>query len=144
METNPSGIDVVCPHCETEWTLEPQEAREGEFKCSECSTVFPISRAMTRRYLRDIRNDTSYPVLRSVIDISFIIDALLVVLAAIYFLATNISSAGSSNLPLVFVIIISAIVLLVLMFAARESALLLIDVADALIEQGGRNSSKGF
>jgi hypothetical protein len=92
------------------------------------------SRKCVTAYLSFIRANTCYGVLRTIIEISFVFS---LIAALGYTLVAGIGSLGGNGILAAF----TGLLVIFLLVAARQSALLLIDIADTLLHEHskGRN-----
>ena len=89
-----------------------------------------------KAYLAYIRKNTCYGVLRSIIEISF---ALSLIAVIGYVLVAGIASLAVEHGGYGILALFSGVLGVILLIAARQSALLLIDIADTLIHEHSKN-----
>jgi hypothetical protein len=143
-EATQAGSTVTCPHCNLETTLFiPAITTAAQAKAAHAIKAALESKATARvrSYLTFIRSNSAYRTLRSVINVFWAILTFLAVAFLISFIVVFLTRdlEVSGVLPLLgaAAYCVGSIVLLI---ALRQSAFLLIDIADTLIHE----HSKGW
>lgn len=110
------------------------QGSEGAKSGASVAETFPESKVAERlptatpsEYLREIRRHSCYRMLRAVVNLSFALMVISIIAGAI------VTHEGR-----MLYAITGAILALVLLLAAREAALLIIDIADALLHRHSR------
>lgn len=152
-----SGSCISCPHCggETILSVAPK-SKQPTSQASPASpnnppqkTAIAIANTQTQKrvqnYLAFIRANSSYKVLRLIVEVAFLLLLVVGFIAAALFIIgffqdeylNRYRSAGQ-----LFEGLGIAVLAGVLIFAARQSALLLIDIADTLLMENSKEHSK--
>ncbi len=145
-ESSQAGAIIPCPHCNLETQLFIPATRSSLGKTShkkesitkESVLGGPGADASVRNYLMFIRSHSAYMVLRFVINICCVVS---IIGAVVYLLSLCINI--DNFLFTMEMCFLSFIAILVLM-AARQSALLLIDIADTLLLEHSKSGTRNL
>ena len=115
----------------------PQKSATAQPTPSSSQPKITQEQKRVETHLATIRKHTCYGVLRSIIEISFVVSLIAVGLA----LVSGIESLGNNRAGMRIAFLFGAALAAILLVAARQSALLLIDIADTLLHEHSKDRS---
>jgi hypothetical protein len=119
-----------CPHCGKDTLLRSPLTEDSAIKSPAMSQTSHV-----QKRLESIRGNSCYKTLRGVIDICFIVSAILV------FVAVAACWGGYGEVHPVIATILG-VVAIVILIAGKQSSLLLVDIADAILHNHSSNKLK--
>lgn len=133
------GQDVACPHCgkitKLYVVVKPPPVAKLVTPPPPPKEIDPAL-----EYLELVRKNSCYGILRSVINLTFWLCSFVVVIIALRYFINSTWNMSTSYAPFIFIGSMGgAAVGVFILFACRQSAFLLIDIADTLLREHLRN-----